>query len=70
VAVPFWVPKDLRKDFKKAERQGWTFRKTTNGGQAYAPDGVNIVTFHLTPGRRGSQHVLSKMREYGYKPWR
>jgi hypothetical protein len=70
VAVPFWVPKDLRKDFKRAEEQGWTFRKTTRGGQAYAPDGVNIVTFHLTPGRNARHHVLSKMREYGYDPRR
>jgi hypothetical protein len=68
MAVPDWVPKDLKKDFKKAEKQSWTFKKTTNGGQAFAPDGEHLVTFHLTPGRYATRSVLSKMKQYGYDP--
>lgn len=64
MAVPDWVPKDLKKDFKCAEKQGWTFKKTRKGGQAFAPDGENIVTFHLTPGRNGRRLAVSRMREF------
>ena len=60
MAVPDWVPKDLKKDSKEAEKQGWTFKRTTRGGQAFAPDGLSIVTFHLTPGRNAKTEVLSK----------
>ncbi len=70
MAVPDWVPKELKKDFKEAEKQGWRFARTTKGGQAFAPDGAHIVTFHLTTGRNARREVLSKMRQYGYRPRR
>ena len=68
MAVPDWVPKDLKKHFKKAEKQGWKLKKTKSGGQMGAPDGENWVTFHLTPGRNGTRSVVSKMKQYGYDP--
>jgi hypothetical protein len=68
VAVPNWVPKDLKPDFRRAEQQGWTFEKTTKGGRAKAPDGENMVHFHLTPGRNATRLVLSRMRKHGYDP--
>ncbi len=68
VAVPNWVPKDLKPDFKRAEKQGWRFEKTTKGGRALAPDGENIVTFHLTPGRNATRLTLTRMRKHGYDP--
>jgi len=68
MAVPTWVPKDLRKDFKKAEKQGWAFRRTTKGGQAIAPDGETLITFHLTPGRHATRAVLTRMKRHGYDP--
>jgi hypothetical protein len=69
MAVPNWVPKDLKADFKRAEEQGWRFKKTKNGGQAIAPPpSAGIVTFHLTEGRHGARLTLSRMRKYGYDP--
>lgn len=69
MAVPSWVPKDLKKDFRCADKQGWTFKKTTKGGQAFAPSPSKvIVTFHLTPGPHAKRLVLSKMRKHGYDP--
>jgi hypothetical protein len=68
MAVPEWVPKDLKKDFKCAEKQGWTFVRTKNGGRALAPDGVGMVTFHLTEGRNGRMLTVRRMKVYGYRP--
>jgi hypothetical protein len=62
------VPKDLKKIFREAERQGWRIRETSDGFQLYAPDGVNIVTVHRTPGKqRVRQEILTKMRRYGFR---
>src|SRR5439155_3704897 len=68
VAVPDWTPPNLKKDFRKAEIQGWSFKRTKNGGQARAPDGVNKVTFHVPMKQNARAEVLRKMRKYGYDP--
>ena len=68
MAVPNWVPKDLKADFKRAEKQGWRYVKTTKGGKAVAPDGDTIVTFHLTGGRNSTRLTLHRMKKHGYDP--
>lgn len=65
---PGRVPKDLRKIFREAEQQSWEINKTSDGWQLYAPDGVNIVSVHGTPGKqRVRQEILTKMRRYGFR---
>jgi hypothetical protein len=67
LAVPDDIPRDFRKHAKKAERQGWTFRKTKSGYQLLAPDGVHSVTIHKTPSSTGVRNYLADMRRYGYR---
>ncbi len=68
MAVPDDIPKDFRKHARKADKQGWGFRKTKSGYQLLAPDGENAVTIHKTPSERSIKNYVSDMRKYGYKP--
>lgn len=67
MAVPDDIPKDFRKTARKADKQGWGFRKTKSGYQLLAPDGVNSVTIHKTPSERSLKNYLADMRKYGYE---
>ena len=67
MAVPKDIPKALRKDAKRADKQGWGFKKTKSGYQLLAPDGKNAVTIHKTPSNRSIKNYLADMRKYGYK---
>jgi hypothetical protein len=52
----------------EAERQGWRAARTADGYQLFAPDGVNIVTIHLTESDpRAIKNTISRMRRYGFK---
>lgn len=58
MAVPDDIAKDFKKHAKRAEEQGWGFKKTKKGYQLLAPDGENSVTSHKTPSGRGIQHYV------------
>lgn len=66
--VPDDIPKDFKKHAKKADKQRWRWRKTKNGYQALAPDGVHAVTIHKTPSASSIKNYVSDMRKYGYRP--
>lgn len=59
---------DLDKVRKRAEDQGWRYRKTESGHhQFYSPDKETIVTTSGTPGdQRGWMNFLSEMKRGGY----
>jgi len=67
MAVPSDLPKDFKPYAKKADKQGWGFRKTKSGYQLLAPDGKNSVTIHKTPSARSIKNYLADMRKLGFK---
>jgi hypothetical protein len=50
-----------------ATKQGWRVAETRDGYQLFAPDGVNIVTIHLTESdARAFRNTIARMRRFGF----
>lgn len=63
------LDKDLKKLIAKVRKEpGWRVEDTKDGVQCFAPDGVNIVTIHLTEGdqKRAMRNSLGRLRKYGF----
>jgi hypothetical protein len=67
MAVPSEIPREFKKHAKRADKQGWRFRKVKCGYQLLAPDGANSVTIHKTPSPRSIRNYVADMRKFGYK---
>lgn len=54
--------------FEEADKQGWRRRDTKDGVQLFAPDGVGIVTVHLTEtDHRALRNTIARMRKHGFQ---
>lgn len=60
--------KELKKLRKEAEKQGWKVMETSDGLQFFAPDGVNIVTMHLTASdHRAFRNNVGRLKRFGFQ---
>lgn len=58
----------IKKLFEEADKQGWRRRDTKDGVQLLAPNGVGIVTVHLTEtDHRAFKNSLTRMRSHGFQ---
>jgi len=65
------VNKDVRALLEAADEQpGWRYERVKDAYMFYAPDGVGIVTVHLTEGnKRAMKNSIARLRAHGFK-WR
>lgn len=58
----------IKRLLEEADTQGWGQKRTKDGVQLLAPDGVGIVTVHLTESdHRSINNTIGRMRKYGFK---
>jgi hypothetical protein len=59
---------DWKRVIAAALDQGWRLRRTSDGFQLMAPDGMYIVTIHGTPSdRRAIRNAIAHLRQGGFE---
>ena len=61
------IKKEFTELLRAVEAQGGTIKKTKSGCQVFAPNGIDIVTVHGTPGdRRALANAVAELRRAGF----